>query len=43
MQSGGKVPVSVETAALSATTEEQAVAAQLGISHEDIVKQRSAK
>lgn len=43
MQSGGKVPVAVETAALSATAEEQAVAAQLGISHEEIVKQRSAK
>jgi phage I-like protein len=43
MQSAGKVPVAVEIAALSATAEEQAVAAQLGISHEDIVKQRSAK
>jgi phage I-like protein len=43
MQSGGKVPIAVETAALSATAEEQAVAALLGINNDEIVKQRSAK
>jgi len=41
MQTQGKAPPTTETAALSATPEEIAVAKQLGISVDDIVKQRS--
>lgn len=43
MQSAGKTPADTNTAALSATADEQAVAKQLGLSHEEIVKQRSTK
>lgn len=41
MQTQGKAPDTTQTAALSATEEEIAVAAQLGIGVDDIIKQRS--
>ncbi len=43
MQSRGLAPADEDPAALAATPEEQAVAAKLGISHDEIVKQRGTK
>lgn len=41
MQTGGKAPGDTETAATSLTPEEQAVAEQLGLGRDEIIKQRS--